>query len=104
MAFTIVSDICEGMGECRSVCPAECIVKVVLTQDDTMFIDTGFDATVNFTLGNAVKHCGVRGRRHGAEVTIFGGEVAEIFRDGFHCRERLVKPFERTGESPVGNR
>ncbi len=36
MAFTIVSDTCEGMGECRTVCPVECIVKVVVAKDDAV--------------------------------------------------------------------
>ena len=81
-----------------------CGGRICLTQHDAIFIDTGFDATVNFTLGNAVKHCGIGGWRHGAEIAILGREVAEVFRDGFHRRERLVEALERTGESPVGNR
>jgi NAD-dependent dihydropyrimidine dehydrogenase PreA subunit len=25
MAFTIVSDVCEGVGDCLPICPVECI-------------------------------------------------------------------------------
>lgn len=41
MAFTIVSDRCEGIGECRSVCPVDCIVTVA---DATNAMGTHYSA------------------------------------------------------------
>ena len=61
MAFTIVIDICEGMGECRSVCPAECIVKEVLTQDDTIRAISAIDPERCINCGACLSVCPIPG-------------------------------------------
>ena len=64
----------------------------------------GLDPALDFLFGDPVQHLGIRGRGFGAEIAVVGGEVAEIFGDGLHRRERLVEPFEGARECPVGHR
>ena len=73
-------------------------------QHDAVLADSGLDPAVDLALGDAVQHLGVRGGRFCAEVTVFGGQIAEILGDGLHGRERLVEPLERAGEGSIGNR
>ena len=44
---------------------------------------------------------GIGGRRFGAKEPVFGGEIAEIFRNCLHRPESVVKAFEGTGERAI---
>lgn len=61
MAFTIVSDACEGMGECRSVCPVECIVKVVVAEDDAVRAISAIDPERCTDCGACLSVCPISG-------------------------------------------
>ena len=73
-------------------------------QNHAVFLNLGFDAALNLALGDAVQHGGIRGGRLGAEIAVFGSQIAEVFCDRLHRREGLVKPLQRAGERPVGHR
>ena len=72
-----------------------------LAQHDAVFLHPRLDALAHLALGDAVQHLGIRGGRLGSEVTILGGEVAEILRDFPHGREGIVEPLQRAGECTV---
>ncbi len=61
MAFTIVSDICEGMGECRRVCPVECIVKAVLQKDGSVVAISAIDPERCTDCGACLSVCPIPG-------------------------------------------
>jgi hypothetical protein len=55
-------------------------------------------------LGDAVERVGIGGRRLCPEESVFGGEVAEILRDGLHRGERVVESLQRARKRAIGDR
>ena len=53
--------------------------------------------------GDPVQRLRIRLRRHRAEIAVFGSKAPEILGNRLHHPERLIEPFQRTGERPVGH-
>ena len=73
-------------------------------QDHAVVLDPGLDPALDLALGDPVKHCGVRRGGLGPEVSVLGGQVAEVFRNRPHGVERVVEPLQRAAEGAVGHR
>ena len=73
-------------------------------QDHAVALDLRLDATLDLALGDPVQHLGIGCRRFGPEIAVLGGQVAEIFRYGFHRVERLVKALQRAREGAIRHR
>ena len=74
------------------------------TQEDAAIVCARLDAAGNLAFCDTCQHLGVRLRRFSAKVTVIAGQIAEILGNGFHCVERIVKPFQRAREGAVGDR
>ena len=74
-----------------------------LLEDDAVVLNARLDPALDLLLGDPAQHLGIRGRRLGAEVSVIRRKIPEVLRDRLHRRERIVEPFQRTGEGPVGD-
>ena len=72
-----------------------------LAQRDAVIADPGFYPALDLALGNPVQHLGIRRRRFGPEVPVFGRKVPKILGNSPHRPERVVEAFKRTGKCPV---
>ena len=94
----------DGGGLCgrgRRLCGGCRLRGELGAQHDTAFLEAGLDPAFDLALGNPGQHLCIRHGRLCAKVTVVGGKIAEILRDGLHHGEGVVKPFQRTGKRPV---
>jgi hypothetical protein len=72
-----------------------------LPQHDSARGQARLDPALHLAFGDSVEHFGIRRRRLCPEVPVVGRQIAEIFGDRLHGRERVVETFQRAGKGPV---
>ena len=73
-------------------------------QNNAVILHFRLDPALNFTFGDAVQHGSIRRGRFGTKVAVLGCQIAEVFGNGFHRVERVIKPFQRAREGAIGHR
>lgn len=61
MSYTIVSEICEGTGDCVPVCPVECIHRAKDTRNRKGLVFRYIDPTVCIDCGACLSVCPIEG-------------------------------------------
>ena len=96
---------CQGVqqGRARDRLGGGGLGRIASAQNHAVVLNLGFDPTLNLALGNAVQHGGIGGRWFCPKIAVPGGQIAEIFRNGLHRVERVVKPLQSAREGAIGN-